>query len=96
MRIPLLAASLTGLLVLGASNALAHDYEDGVTAVERGYNADVVHYDHHHYGYDGYGDSYVAHHDHHYVVPNEDYGYRRPYYRHHRRHRAAFSFFFGG
>jgi hypothetical protein len=109
MRIQLLAASLSGLLLLGASSARAHDddcdYEDGVTAVERGYGADVVHYDHHHYYYDEDGNRYVAHHDHHYVVPNDDYGYRRQYYntgygqqyyRTHRRHRPVFSFFFGG
>jgi hypothetical protein len=109
MRIQILAASLSGLLALGASSARAHDegcdYEDRVTAVERGYGADVVHYDHHHYYYDEYGNPYVVHHDHHYVVPNDDYGYGRQYYntgygrqyyRHHRRHRAAFSVFFGG
>src|SRR3977135_87018 len=83
MRIQVLAASLSGLLMLGASSARAHDdcdYEDGVTAVERGYGADVIHYDHHHYYYDEYGNPYVAHHDHHYVVPNDNYGYRRQYY----------------
>gem|GEM_PF-2618168 len=109
MRIPVLAASLSGLLVLGASSARAEhegcDYQDRVTAVDRGYGADVVHYDHHHNYYDEYGDRNVVHHDHHYVVPNEDYGYRRSYYesdygrqyyRSHRRHRALFRVFFGG
>ena len=109
MRIPVLAASLSGLLVLGASSARAEhegcDYQDRVTAVDRGYGADVVHYDHHHNYYDEYGDRNVVHHDHHYIVPNEDYGYRRSYYepgygrqyyRTHRRHRALFRVFFGG
>ena len=101
MKIPLLAVILTGSLVLGSSSAWAHDencdYENHVTAVDRGYGADVVHYDHHHYYEGGYGKPYVVHHDHHYVVPNDDYGYRQSYYyRPHRRHRAAFSVFFGG
>src|SRR4030081_787849 len=108
MGMQVLAASLSGLLMLGASRAWARDdcdYEDGVTAVDRGYGADVVHYDHHHYYYDEYGNPYVVHHDHHYVVPDDDYGYRRQYYntgygrqyyRSHRRHRTAFSIFFGG
>jgi hypothetical protein len=108
MKISILAASLSGLLVLGASSARAHDscdYDDHVTAVDRGYGADVIHYDHHHYYYDEDGNPYVVHHDHHYVVPNDDYGYRRhyydtgyggQYYRSHRHHRTIFSAFFGG
>lgn len=84
MKIPVLAAGLGGLLLFGASSARAHDegceYQDGVTAVDRGYGADVVHYDHHHDYQDEYGNPYVVHHDHHYVVPNEDYGYRQSYY----------------
>src|SRR5262249_23114116 len=110
MKISVLAASLSGLLVLGASSARAHDngcdYEDGVTAIEHGYGADTVHYDHHHYYYDEYGNTYVVHHDHHYVVPNDDYGYRRRYYNTgygdqyyyspHRRHHSFFRLFFGG
>ncbi len=109
MRIPVLAATLSGLLVLGAESARAHDegcdYEDRVTAVERRYGADVVHYDHHHYYDDDYGNRYAVHHDHHYVVPNDDYGYRRhyydtgygrEYYRAHRRHRAILRVLFGG
>ncbi|MGI9087162.1 MAG: hypothetical protein ACR2HH_05395 [Chthoniobacterales bacterium] len=84
MKIPVLAAGLSGLLLFGASNARAHDegceYQDGVTAVDRGYGADVVHYDHHHYYQDEDGNPYVVHHDHHYVSPNEDYGYRPSYY----------------
>lgn len=114
MKTSVLAAGLSGLLLLGASSARAHDegcdYQDRVTAVDRGYDADVVHYDHHHYYQDEYGNTYGAHHDHHYVVPNEDYGYRQSYYqqgyydggyrqvfrRAHRRHRAALRVFFGG
>ena len=110
MKRAFLAASLGGLICLGAASAQAHDegcdYRDGVTAVERGYDADVVHYDHHHSGYDEDGNPYVAHHDHHYVVPNQDYGYQQQYYRSgygqqryyrgHRRHRARLSFFFNG
>ncbi len=66
--------------LFGVSNALAHDYEDGVTEVDHGYYGDVVHFDHHHYYYDECGNPYVVHHDHHYVVPNEDYGYPQSYY----------------
>ena len=96
-----LIAGLAGLLMLGSSNAWAHDescdYEDHVTAIERGYDADLVHYDHHHYYYDEDGNLIVRHHDHHYIVPNDDYGYRRQYYYNtHRRHRPAWRFFFGG
>ncbi len=84
MKTFVLAAGLSGLLLLGASSALAHeegcDYQDRATAVDRGYDADVVHYDHHHYYQDEYGNPYVAHHDHHYVAPNENYRYRQSYF----------------
>lgn len=100
MKIPILAVSLAGILTLGSSNVWAHDDcddEDRVTAIERGYDADVVHYDHHHYYYDEDGNVIARHHDHHYIVPNDDYGYRQQYYsRPHRRHRLALRFFFGG
>ena len=78
--------ALTGL----ASPANAHDgcYEDHVSQVDHYRGEDVIHYDHHHYGYDEDGNEIVIHHDHHYAVQNDDYGYRR-----HHSHRRFTRFF---
>ena len=87
MKATLLCATIAGAVVLAGSTARAHDDEDRVTEVDRYYNADVVHYDHHHRNVytDEYGNvigERSVHHDHHYVQPR---------YRHHRR-----ISFFGG
>ena len=83
-----------GALVVVASSAQAHDrceQDDHVSQVDRYSGADVIHYDHHHYGYDQDGREAVIHHDHHYVMPNDDYAPRRS---EHRRGNF-FGFFFG-
>jgi hypothetical protein len=88
MKKVILPIAACAFLFLGIQ-AKAHDEcdEDHVSQVDHYRGEDVVHYDHHHYGYDAYGNEIVIHHDHHTVVPNDDYGYRR-------RHGFA-RFFFG-
>ncbi|MFN2477385.1 MAG: hypothetical protein ABR526_13720 [Chthoniobacterales bacterium] len=81
-----LFGAAAALLLAANTTAFAHDDEDGVTQIDHHYDADVIHYDHHHRQLvtDEYGNvvgERTIHHDHHYVAPRSDsYVSERSYY----------------